>query len=330
MSQYRIPAFFGKCLFRINNKFDPQPYPEGWEKSSSVAPARSALLPWRRRISKVTFPTAVRVRWSGASWTRRPKPNFWISAPACRQETTTARPVGFAVRFRLRDYLRQGVAHSDPREIELLAPDPGAKNYYCTYFDFYHKNICYSATGYNSLKWFRSRRLIYTVFAKCSVPSLVILIYMPFFYSLIRIHMKWIANSQPRFKEHLLSHLPTWKCEVCDKICASRCELEGHMKVHTEEIRRCPACSRSFSDVREHISCLSKSEEVSQCVACSLSLPTRKSYADHMQSHTTREAVLWILIRNLIDLLGTESRIIFPNGIRSFYTQICTFYAIYT
>jgi hypothetical protein len=103
----------------LYTKFDPQPWFQEREKSSSVAHAPSALPLWKRRTSKVTFPTAVRVRWSGASWTRRPKPNFWISAPACRQETTTARPVGFAVRFRLRDYLRQGLAHSDPHLIEL-------------------------------------------------------------------------------------------------------------------------------------------------------------------------------------------------------------------
>ncbi len=48
--------------------------------------------------------------------------------------TTTARRVGFAVRLRLRDYLRQEVAHSDPHLIELLAPDPGAK--ITAYLDF--------------------------------------------------------------------------------------------------------------------------------------------------------------------------------------------------
>ncbi len=133
----------GRYLY---NKFDPQPWSQGWEKSSSVAPAPSALPPWRRRISKVTFPTAVRVRWSGASWTRRPKPSFWISAPACRQSalgTITARRVGFAVRFRLRDYLRHRFAHSDPHLYELLASEPGVK--ITTYLDFYHKNTCYSA-----------------------------------------------------------------------------------------------------------------------------------------------------------------------------------------
>ncbi len=65
------------------------------------------------------------------------------------------------MRFRLRDYLRQGaahsdphliklltlirVAHSDPHLIELLAPDPGIK--VTTYLDFYLKNTCYSAKG---------------------------------------------------------------------------------------------------------------------------------------------------------------------------------------